>query len=194
MTLTHTGLQPDSPSGLRPRRRMARPLFRVALLVGLSLVIIPTLLSRRVLSKRAHDASSAASPNRRVALDQPNIQALTDELRAALSIPNAVVVSLVRSDRLVVSVERLKDQDGSFSLSIEEGFLEGLSEDEVAAVVAHELGHVWIFTHHPYLHTEELANEVAMQAVSREALEAVYAKVWKHTGEKGTLAYLPASK
>ena len=194
MTLTHTGLQPDSPSGLRAQRRMARPLFRVALLVGLSLVIIPTLLSRRVLSKRAHDASSAASPNRRVALDQPNIQALTDELRAALSIPNAVVVSLVRSDRLVVSVERLKDQDGSFSLSIEEGFLEGLSEDEVAAVVAHELGHVWIFTHHPYLHTEELANEVAMQAVSREALEAVYAKVWKHTGEKGTLAYLPASK
>jgi hypothetical protein len=172
---------------------MARPLFRVALLVGLSLVIIPTLLSRKVLSKRAHDASAAASPNRRVALEQVNIQALTDELRAALSIPNPVVVSLVRSDRLVVSVERLKDQDGAFSLAIEEGFLESLSEEELAAVVAHELGHVWIFTHHPFLQTEELANEIAMQAVSREVLESVYAKVWKHTGEKGMLAYLPGS-
>lgn len=183
---------PSSPSGLRPRGRLARSLFRVALLVGLSVVIIPTLLSRRVLSKRAHDASSSPLPHLRVALDRQNhIQALADELRGVLSIPNPVVVSLVRSDRLVVSVERLKGQDGAFSLSIEEGFLEGLSEDEVAAVVAHELGHVWIFTHHPYLHTEELANEVAMQAVSREALEAVYTKVWKHTGEKGTLAYLP---
>ena len=89
-----------------------------------------------------------------------------------------------------MSVERMKGQDGAFSLLIEEGFLEGLSEDEVTAIVAHELGHVWIFTHHPFLHTEELANDIAMQAVSRETLEEVYTKVWKYTGEKGTLAYL----
>jgi hypothetical protein len=171
---------------------VARPLFRVALLIGLSLVIIPTLLSRKVLAKGAHDAAAAASPNRRAALDRENVQTLTDELRAALSIPNPVLVSLVRSDRLVVSVERLKDQDGAFSLAIEEGFLQGLSDEEISAVVAHELGHVWIFTHHPFLQTEELANEIAMQAVSREVLESVYAKVWKHTGEKGALAYLPA--
>ena len=31
----------------------------------------------------------------------------------------------------------------------------------------HELGHVWIFTHHPYLQTEQLANRIAMRLVSR---------------------------
>jgi len=194
MTPTDPGSQlPSLPdASARPNRpRKSRPLFRMALLVGLSLVIIPTLLTRKVLSKRAHDGSAAASPNRRGTFDLVNIQALTDELRAALSIPNPVIVSLVRSHRLVVSVERRKDQDGGFSLAIEEGFLEGLSAEELTAVVAHELGHVWIFTHHPFLHTEELANEIAMQAVSREVLESVYAKVWKHTGEKGKLAYLP---
>jgi len=193
MTTTNSNLALPSTRPARParRRRISRPLFRCAVLVGLSLALIPTLLARKALAKRAYEPT-AASPKRGAALDrQVSIQALTDELRARLSIPNAVVVSLVRSDRLVVSVERLRDQDGAFSLSIEEGFLESLSEDEIAAIVAHELGHVWIFTHHPFLQTEELANEIAMQAVSREVLEEVYAKVWKYTGVKGTLAYLP---
>ena len=182
MTSKNSDLVPASAT-----RRRYRPLFRVAIFVGLSLALIPTLLSRKALAKRAHGAA-AASPK---ALDRQNsIQALADQLRARLSIPNAVVVSLVRSERLVVSVERIKDQDGAFSLLIEEGFLEGLSEEEVAAIVAHELGHVWIFTHHPFLHTEELANDIAMRAVSRQTLEEVYTKVWKYTGEKGTLSYL----
>ena len=182
MTSKNSDLVPASAT-----RRRYRPLFRAAIFVGLSLALIPTLLSRKALAKRAHGAA-AASPK---ALDRQNsIQALTDELKARLSIPNAVVVSLVRSERLVVSVERIKDQDGAFSLLIEEGFLEGLSEEEVAAIVAHELGHVWIFTHHPFLHTEELANDIAMRAVSRQTLEEVYTKVWKYTGEKGTLSYL----
>jgi hypothetical protein len=159
-------------------------------LVGLSLALIPTLLSRKVLAKRPHEPASTAAPKGGALERQGSIQALTDALRARLSIPNVVVVSLVRSERLVVSVERMRDQDGAFSLSIEEGFLEGLSEDEIAAIVAHELGHVWIFTHHPFLQTEELANDIAMKAVSRETLEEVYAKVWKYTGEKGTLAYI----
>ena len=183
MTSKNADLVPASAT----RRRRYRPLIGVAIFVGVSLALIPTLFSRKVLAKRAHEAA-AALPK---ALDrQGSIQARADELRARLSIPNAVVVSLVRSERLVVSVERMKDQDGVFSLLIEEGFLEGLSEEEVEAIVAHELGHVWIFTHHPFLHTEELANDIAMQAVSRETLEEVYTKVWKYTGEKGTLAYL----
>ena len=184
------------------RRLFRRPGFRLALLVGLSLALIPTLLSRKALAKRAHELASPAAPKGPAPAPTPkrpksggserqgSIQALVDALRARLGIPNVVVVSLVRSERLVVSVERMRGQDGAFSLSIEEGFLEGLSEEEIAAIVAHELGHVWIFTHHPFLHTEELANDIAMQAVSRETLEEVYAKVWKYTGEKGTLAYL----
>jgi hypothetical protein len=55
-------------------------------------------------------------------------------------------------------------------------------------VVAHELGHVWIFTHHPYLQTERLADTVAMRVVSRKSLDRVYAKVWERGGAKGSLA------
>jgi predicted Zn-dependent protease len=64
--------------------------------------------------------------------------------------------------------------------------LELLSADEIEAALAHELGHVWIFTHHPYLQTELLANQVAMRAVSRDALARVYQKVWQ-SGPKGDL-------
>jgi hypothetical protein len=53
--------------------------------------------------------------------------------------------------------------------------------------VAHELGHVWIFTHHPYLQTERLANSIAMRGVTRESLERVYRKVWQREGVKGDL-------
>ena len=195
MTLKNS--DPAAPLSLT-RRLFRRPGFRLALFVGLSLALIPTLLSRKVLAKRAHELASNAppksparpTPKSEGSEPQSSIQALVDALRARLGIPNVVVVSLVRSERLVVSVERMQGQAGAFSLSIEEGFLEGLSEVEIAAIVAHELGHVWIFTHHPFLHTEELANDIAMQAVSRETLEEVYAKVWKYTGEKGTLAYL----
>lgn len=186
MTLKNS--DPAPPSFIRRVYRQRR--FRVALLVGLSLALIPTFLTRKVLAKRAHEAASTSALRSGALERQRNIQALADALRARLSIPNPVVVSLVQSEKLVVSVERMRGQDGTFSLLIEEGFLEGLTETEIAAIVAHELGHVWIFTHHPFLHTEELANDIAMQAVSRETLEAVYAKVWKYTGEKGTLAYL----
>jgi hypothetical protein len=47
---------------------------------------------------------------------------------------------------------------------------------------------VWIFTHHPYLQTESLANSVAMRVVSRESLTKTYDKVWKRAGTKGEIA------
>jgi len=56
----------------------------------------------------------------------------------------------------------------------------------LSASIAHELGHVWIFTHHPYLQTELLANQIALKVVTREELERVYEKVWKDKG-KGDL-------
>ncbi len=114
-----------------------------------------------------------------------------DGVRERLSIPQTVVASIVPENKLLVSVGRSKDQAGIFTLSVEDGFLAGLSDEEVSAVVAHELGHVWISTHHPFLQTEELANEVAIRVVSRNVLETLYKKVWARTGVKGTLAYLP---
>ena len=48
--------------------------------------------------------------------------------------------------------------------------------------MAHELGHVWVFTHHPYLQTEKLANQIAMRVVTRDSLVNVYHKLWEHGG------------
>jgi predicted Zn-dependent protease len=73
-------------------------------------------------------------------------------------------------------------------LKVEEGFVSGLTDAELAAAVAHELGHVWIFTHHPFLHTEQLANDIAMRLVSRDSLEQLYERVWSRRGSKGDLA------
>jgi hypothetical protein len=53
--------------------------------------------------------------------------------------------------------------------------------------MAHELGHVWVFTHHPYLQTEKLANQIAMRVVTRDSLVSVYRKLWEHGGTKGDL-------
>ena len=74
-------------------------------------------------------------------------------------------------------------------MAFEERFLTGLDQDELKAIAAHELGHVWIFTHHPYLQTERLANTVAIRAVPRASLERVYSKVWEREGSKGDLAH-----
>jgi predicted Zn-dependent protease len=70
---------------------------------------------------------------------------------------------------------------------MERAFLAALSDEELSAVVAHELGHVWVSTHHPYLQTERLANTIAMRVVSRDSLERVYEKMWARDGRKGDL-------
>lgn len=122
---------------------------------------------------------------------EKHLQNVVDAQKARLSIPDTVSVSIVPLNKLVVSVERAKNGSPGFTLAVEDGFIQRLSDDEVGAVVAHELGHVWIYTHHPYLQTEELANEIALRIVSRELLESLYDKVWARTGTKGTLTYLP---
>ena len=96
-------------------------------------------------------------------------------------------MSIVEANTLVVSVQPHAAQPGVFVLSFEQEFLQKLSDDEMSAVVAHELGHVWIFTHHPYLQTEQLANQIAMRLVARETLEPIYEKLWKRLGVTGDL-------
>jgi hypothetical protein len=134
-------------------------------------------------ASRAH-----AAGDRPTALDAKQVQAIVDQYRQALAIPQRVTVTLVEHNPLVASVERHPVKRNVFVLSLERGFAEGLSKDELAAVLAHELGHVWIFTHFPYLQTEGQANQVAMRVVKRERLEQVYAKVWAHVGGTSTVA------
>ena len=129
----------------------------------------------------AQDAQNASAQLRRV-------QTLSDHLRARLDIAEPVQVSIVPVDRLLMSVEPVADgSKPAFRLNVEEDFVKELSDAELTAAVAHELGHVWIFTHHPFLQTEQLANDIAMRLVSRDALAQLYDRVWRRRGTKGDL-------
>jgi hypothetical protein len=116
------------------------------------------------------------------------VQTLVDELRSRLHLHASVMAAIVPENPLLVSVAPPFDREGTYRLSFEARFLDQLSDDDLRAVVAHELGHVWIFTHHPYLQTEALANEVAQQVVTRESLERVYARLWDEGTPRGTIA------
>jgi Zn-dependent protease with chaperone function len=199
LQLDRTALQSEtlqlaiSPQKSRARRITLR-LLRWSLLVGLPVLLLPALVPRRVLARRLSGPKTAAASTNAVSLlaRERQLQDLVDSFRTRLTIPDAVAVSIVPENELVVSVQRLRDHDLGFTVTFEARFLDSLDEDELGAVIAHELGHVWIFTHHPYLQTEELANEVALRVVSRESLDGVYEKVWKRTGAKGDLVYMPA--
>jgi Peptidase family M48 len=104
------------------------------------------------------------------------IAEIVDGLKQELGIPQPIEVKIVSRNRRAFSVEAAKDRS-SFVLLVSGRFLRELDEQEIAAAVAHELGHVWIYTHFPFLHTEALANEIAMCVMSRESLKKLYAKV-----------------
>jgi hypothetical protein len=116
------------------------------------------------------------------------LQDLVNGLKTQLGIAAVVSAEIVPANTLLVSVQRVDGAPGTFRMTFEEQFLASVDQDELKAIVAHELGHVWIFTHHPYLQTEHLANTVAMRAVPRATLERVYSKVWERQGIKGDLA------
>jgi hypothetical protein len=150
------------------------PISRCLGLFIVTLVLAPTLSSA---AERA-PASGAA---------EEKLQSLVSDLRTRLSISVAVVVSIVPTDPLMMSVNPPAGPEDPFLLSVDAAFLDQLTGDELEAAIAHELGHVWVFTHHPFLQTEGLANEIAMRVVSRESLERVYGKVWERGGTKGDL-------
>jgi hypothetical protein len=118
---------------------------------------------------------------------EEKLQSLVSDLSTRLSISVPVVVSIVPMDPLIMSMKPPAGSADPFSLSVDAAFLDQLTDDELEAAVAHELGHLCVFTHHPFLQTEKLANEIAMRVVSRESLERVYDKVWARGGTKGDL-------
>jgi len=120
-------------------------------------------------------------------VDMVRVQRIVDDLKAHLQIPYPVIASIVERNPLMASVA--PTSGGGFALSFEAGFAEGLTEDELTAVIAHELGHVWIFTHFPFLQTEQLANEIAMRVVSRESLVPVYAQMFERARVDADLSH-----
>ncbi|MEZ5286396.1 MAG: M48 family metalloprotease [Vicinamibacterales bacterium] len=122
------------------------------------------------------------------------LQEVVDAIRARLGIERAVGVTVVDRNPYFVSVIAPREKDGPFTVEVEETMLNLLADDELEAALAHELGHVWVFTHHPYLQTELLANQIALKTVSRDALMRVYQKVWERNGMKGDVtAFLGAA-
>ena len=130
----------------------------------------------------------AAGPERVIpnGRDQQRIQEIVNEFMARLTMTQKVAVTVVPKNPLMVSVE-FTDIESGFLLTVEEDFIGELTQEELEAAVAHELGHVWIFTHHPFLQTEVLANQIAQRLVPRSSLVQVYEKVWKRQGTKGDL-------
>jgi hypothetical protein len=138
-------------------------------------------------SEFAPEALAQHAPD--VSPQHRRVQQVSDQLRVRLEIVESVNVTMVPANPLLLSVEPMDDGPRrTFQLKVEEEFAAALSDAELAAAVAHELGHVWIFTHHPFLHTEQLANDIAMRLVSRDALARLYERVWSRRGTKGDLA------
>lgn len=132
--------------------------------------------------------TDADSPEAAVFAQLDRTQRAVDSLQARLGLGGQVVAELVPRHPLLVAVSPCRQNQGTFRLKLEAGFVGGLTDEELDAVVAHELGHVWIFKHHPYLQTEQLANKVAMRVVTREALDRVYEKVEARGGKKTSVA------
>jgi len=120
-----------------------------------------------------------------VRLKAMRAQDFVDQLRATMQIPNEVQIAVVTYHPLVFSVRPLDTNKNRFLLTMELGFLLELDDDELRAALAHELGHVWIYTHHPFLQTELQANVIAQRVVDRRSFEKVYSKLWMYEGASG---------
>ena len=110
---------------------------------------------------------------------------IVNQLRRALQIDSDVQVAAITYHPLVFSVEPLDKSKDHFVLSMEINFLLKLDDEELYAALAHELGHVWIFKHFPFLQTERLANSIALRVVPRENFEALYMKLWRYESAAG---------
>src|SRR5262249_43881757 len=79
------------------------------------------------------------------------IQAITTQLESRLQMTQEIEVSIVPVEARMLSVQRNRNASGTgelFLITLDRTFVEGLTEKELTAALAHELGHVWIFSHH----------------------------------------------
>jgi Zn-dependent protease with chaperone function len=148
---------------------MHRPVLRVCVLMMSWLVV----------------SAGAAAGGRQSPAD---IQRVVDDVRDALGLNAVIRIIVVDANPKLASVSPVRGSVGEFELSVELAFLQELTPTELRAVVAHELGHVWIYGNHPYLHTEQLANEIALRVVDRASLESAYHKVAARGGPDASRA------
>jgi hypothetical protein len=115
---------------------------------------------------------------------------VVEGLKKKLHITNAIEIKIVDDNPLGLSVEPVDHRRDVFLLRIDGHLLNRLDSQELKAAIAHELGHVWIYTHHPYLQTEALANQIAMRAVNRDAFKKLYTELWSFKGSPGNIQEL----
>ncbi len=106
------------------------------------------------------------------------------EFKDALEIPNDIDVLIVEKNDLLFSATRQPQNNKAFRITCERQFLDSLTVSELRAAVAHEMGHIWIFTHHPYLQTEELADEIAGRVVNKTDLEGIHSKTQTYLAKR----------
>src|SRR5689334_12416450 len=82
---------------------------------------------------------------------EAQIKNFVQALCQRLSLQQDIQVSISPHNELMVSVEPVGGLHNMYVLSFDEQFLKSLSDEELTAAIAHELGHIWIFSHHPYL-------------------------------------------
>jgi hypothetical protein len=127
----------------------------------------------------------AKDPTNIASLRARRAQEFVDQLRTELTIRNEIQIAVVVYHPLVFSVQPIDIDKTRYLMTMELGFLLMLKDDELRAAIAHELGHVWIYTHHPFLQTERLANNIGLRVVDRESFEKMYAKLWMYEGASG---------
>ena len=89
---------------------------------------------------------TARDPANIVTIRAKKAQEFVDQLRAELPISNTVQIAVVAYHPRVFSVQPTDIQKDRFLLTMERGFLLMLKDDELRAALAHELGHVWIYS------------------------------------------------
>jgi hypothetical protein len=133
------------------------------------------------------------SPTTPAGIRMPRLDDVASGLATTLEISRHVEVVVVQRNDLVVSVEPITAAEGGYRVVFDQRFFERLNDSEIAAALAHEIGHVWIYSHFPYLQTEALANEIALKVAPRKSLESLYGKLWDYTGVKGDIEELLGS-
>ena len=149
------------------------------------------LFSLLVLAASSMIAFGKISPR---AMEEQRLASFAKEFKEKLGISVAVPIAIIDKNERLASVRPIPGRNDAYLLEVDAPFFQSLTEEEKRAIVAHELGHVWIFTHHPFLQSEPLANEQAERLVTQESLERVYRKVWALGGQGGTMATFMTQK
>lgn len=130
-------------------------------------------------------AVTASKPAPSNAMESRRLSAVVRQYERHLGLKAPILVFVVEKNERLASVRASEIRPGTYLLELDRNFLATLTEEEQRAVIAHEVGHVWIFTHHPYIQSEPLANEKARTLVSEASLRSIYEKVWTVDGQHG---------